>query len=58
MKKHTDLSFIDKIEELRAIPPLVIDLMTLLNDSSIPIYIIEEKIKLDPAITSYLLKQL
>ena len=57
MIKQTDLSFIDKIEELKAIPPLVIDLMTLLNDSSIPIYIIEEKIKLDPAITSYLLKQ-
>jgi hypothetical protein len=45
MKKDTDLSFIDKIEELRAIPPIVIDLMTLLNDTSIPIHIIEEKIK-------------
>ena len=37
MKKHADLSFIDEIVELRAIPPLVIDLMTLLNDSFIAI---------------------
>jgi putative nucleotidyltransferase with HDIG domain len=57
MINNSDISFVDKIEELRAIPPLVIDLMTLLNDTSIPIHVIEEKIKLDPAITSYLLKQ-
>jgi putative nucleotidyltransferase with HDIG domain len=57
MINDSDVSFVDKIEELRAIPPLVVDLMTLLNDISIPIHVIEEKVKLDPAITSYLLKQ-
>ena len=57
MINDNDVSFVDKIEELRAIPPLVVDLMTLLNDISIPIHVIEEKVKLDPAITSYLLKQ-
>lgn len=56
MKEHSDLSFIDKIEELRAIPSIVTDLMSLLNDISTPIYVIEEKIKLDPAISAYLLK--
>lgn len=56
MKKRGDLSFIDKIEELRAIPSLVVEVTSLLNETFPDTNAVEEKIKMDPAIASFILK--
>jgi HD-like signal output (HDOD) protein len=59
MRKRPGLSFIDNIEELRAIPSVVMELMGLLNSYS-PTPDIEmaivSKIELDPALTAFVLR--
>lgn len=56
MRKQGDLSFIDGIEELRAIPSLVTEVTAMLNASYFDTKAIEEKIKLDPGMVTFILK--
>lgn len=56
MAKNADLSFIDKIEELCAVPSLMMDVMNILNSPGASVYEIKEKIELDPALTAFLLR--
>jgi putative nucleotidyltransferase with HDIG domain len=56
MLKEKDLSFIDKIDEISSVPSIILDLMSMLNDSSANINTIVEKIKLDPGMVSFVLK--
>lgn len=56
MAKQTDLSFIDEIEELKAIPAVVMELTGMLNNPSIKGEKITKKIEMDAAITAYVLK--
>ncbi len=50
------LDAIDDVEELSAIPSLLMELMTLLNDPSTRQPVLVEKIKQDAALTAFLLK--
>lgn len=54
--ENKDLTFIDDIKELAAIPSLALDLMAMLNDSTTPVNDIIEKIKLDQGMVSFLIK--
>ncbi|MCP5105452.1 MAG: HDOD domain-containing protein [bacterium] len=56
MTKETDLSFIDRIEELSAISPVIMEVITLLNNPNPPIRPIVTRIELDPGMTSFVLK--
>ncbi len=53
--KH-GFEFIDKIEELSAMPSIALDLMSMLNDPTSSVKTIVEKIRLDPAMITYTLK--
>jgi len=57
-EKNTDLSFIDKIVELSAVPAVVMELMTLLTDPSDKNKetLIVKKIKRDPAMATFIYK--
>jgi putative nucleotidyltransferase with HDIG domain len=50
------LKFIDKIEELSAMPGIALDVMGMLNDSSSALKQIVEKVMLDQAMVSFILK--
>jgi len=54
--KKNNLSFIDNIEELRALPSLILEIMAMLSSDDFDIKEVEEKIKLDPAMVTYILK--
>lgn len=57
-EKNADLSFIDEIEELNAVPAVVMELMTLLSgpaDKNKETLIVK-KIKLDPAMVTFIFK--
>lgn len=56
MKTKGDLSFIDGIEELRAIPSLITEVTAMLNAPYFDTKAIAEKIKLDPAMATFILK--
>lgn len=56
MKKEVDLSFIDQIEELGTISPVVMQIITLLNNPDPPIRPVVERIELDAGMASFLLK--
>ncbi|MCP4221439.1 MAG: HDOD domain-containing protein [bacterium] len=56
MTEHVDLTFIDRIEELTAMSTVALDLMAMLNSPSTTLSDITSKVKLDPAITAYILK--
>jgi putative nucleotidyltransferase with HDIG domain len=56
MKKEVDLSFIDQIEEFGAISPVVMQIITLLNNPDAPVRPIVERIELDAGMASFLLK--
>lgn len=56
MTAKRDLSFIDNIRELSAMPKISTDLMTMFQDTSRPWKDIAEKIKLDPALALFILK--
>lgn len=56
MTAKRDLSFIDNIRELSAMPKISTDLMTMFQDTSRSWKDIAEKIKLDPALALFILK--
>ncbi len=56
MKKQGDVSFIDEIEELSAMPSLITEVTAMLNAPLFDTKAIEEKIKLDPAMATFILK--
>jgi putative nucleotidyltransferase with HDIG domain len=56
MKKNADLSFIDEIEELHAISPVVMEVISLLSSPSPPTRPIVQRIELDAGMASFLLK--
>jgi putative nucleotidyltransferase with HDIG domain len=56
MTTKRDLSFIDNIRELSAMPKISTDLMAMFQDSSRSWKDIAEKIKLDPALALFILK--
>jgi putative nucleotidyltransferase with HDIG domain len=55
-KSKRNFSFIDDIEELRALPSLILEIMAMLSADDFDIKEVEEKIKLDPAMAAYILK--
>ncbi|MCP4156078.1 MAG: HDOD domain-containing protein [bacterium] len=56
MKLEEGLKFVENIEELSAMPSIALDLMSMLNDPSSTVKFIVEKVKLDQALISYILK--
>ncbi|MCP5104266.1 MAG: HDOD domain-containing protein [bacterium] len=56
MKTSGDLSFIDGIDELRAMPSLTMEVLEMLNASHFDTKAIKEKIQLDPAMAAFILK--
>ncbi|MCP4215372.1 MAG: HDOD domain-containing protein, partial [bacterium] len=56
MNLEKDFKFIDKIEELAAMPSIALDLMAMLNDPSSSVTNIVDRVKLDQAMISYILK--
>lgn len=56
MKLKEGFEFIDGIEELSAMPSIALDLMGMLNDATSSVREIVEKVKLDQAMISYILK--
>lgn len=56
MAKEAILSFIEEIDELRAIPVVVMELMSMLNEPETPVEEIAGKIKEDEAISAFVLK--
>lgn len=56
MTDHSDLSFIDAIEELSAVPTLAMDVMAMLNDPTINVKQIVQKIELDTGMAAFILK--
>lgn len=56
MAKEAVLAFIDEIEELKAIPAVVMELITMLENQETPVEEISEKIKKDEAISAFVLK--
>ncbi|MCP5108926.1 MAG: HDOD domain-containing protein [bacterium] len=56
MSGQKDLSFIDDIKELAAMPKISTDIMTMFQDASKSWKEIAEKIKLDPALALFILK--
>lgn len=56
MNLKEGFEFIDKIEELSAMPAIALDVMAMLNDPSSSVHSIVEKVQLDQAMISYILK--
>lgn len=56
MNLKEGIAFIDKIEELSAMPAIALDVMAMLNDASSSVKEIVEKVRLDQAMVSYVLK--
>ena len=56
MKNSADLSFIDQIEELHSISPVVMEVVSLLSNPTPPIRPIVQRIELDVGMASFLLK--
>lgn len=56
MNLQEGLSYIDKLEDLGAMPSIALDLMGMLNDPSSSLRSIVERIQLDQAMISYILK--
>lgn len=56
MKLKEGFEFIDSIEELSAMPSIALDIMGMLNDPSSSVHSIVEKVQLDQAMISYILK--
>jgi len=56
MNLKEGIAFIDKIEELSAMPALALDIMSMLNDPSSAVTEIVNKIRLDQAMVSFILK--
>ncbi len=50
------LAFVDGIEELSAIPTVAMDLMAMLNDPATRVKEVVDELKLDPAMTAFILK--
>ncbi|MCP5108636.1 MAG: HDOD domain-containing protein, partial [bacterium] len=56
MKLKEGFEFIDSIEELAAMPSIALDIMGMLNDPGARVNDIVEKVQLDQAMISYILK--
>jgi putative nucleotidyltransferase with HDIG domain len=56
MKLKEGYEFIDRIEELSAMPSIALDLMGMLNEPGSSVRTIVEKVQLDQAMISYILK--
>lgn len=56
MSVKEQLAFIDNIEEFPSMPPVVMHLMTKMNDPDITVEETEKFIDMDPALVSYILK--
>ena len=56
MKLKEGYEFIDRIEELSAMPSIALDLMGMLNEPGSSVRTIVEKVQLDQAMVSYILK--
>lgn len=56
MNLQEGLNYIDNIEDLSAMPSIALDLMALLNDPTSTLKMIVDKVQLDQAMISYILK--
>lgn len=56
MNLKEGFEFIDSIEELSAMPAIALDVMAMLNDPTSSVHNIVEKVQLDQAMISYILK--
>lgn len=56
MNLKEGFEFIDRIEDLSAMPAIAMDIMGMLNDSSASVKAIVDKVRLDQAMVSYILK--
>lgn len=56
MNLKEGLEFIDNIEELSAMPALALDVMAMVNDMTTSVHDIAQKVRLDQAMVSFLLK--